>query len=346
MRTHRRTHRPAPSVLVLAAAGVLALAAPALARAGEAAAAAPAPAAATEAPAATTEAPAAATEAPAAATEAPAAATEAPVVPAIKPSAPAAVRKGACDNWRHPGLSDGPIRIGFFAGDLGTGHRACARSEVALWLRGGAIIDTPDFYGSLGASGMLSGSYAFGPGRRVEVFGTLAFVEFQYVQNASLKGTALSLGPLTLGASYAFALPRDVTLAPYVRLLLPTASLGVPAMGGEVGASLSWHPRTAFELHAVMAADLTFGVGATPAQPRGGKLASIGVIYAPWSWLALGLDLAIHLGQRAPLDYLAPAFALRFRLYRGLGLELAATLPVAGADRHDFLAAFRISYRF
>lgn len=271
---------------------------------------------------------------PVSATPAAAAATEAPL------------ERGGCDRWRHPGLADGPIRIGFSAGDLGTGHRACARSEVALWVRGAAIIDTKDFYGALGATGLLSGSYAFGPGRRAEVFGTLAFVDFQFAQNASLKGTALGFGPITLGAGYSLPLPRDVTLAPYGRVLLPTATLGAKTMGAELGMSLSWHPRSFFELHALAALDVTFGVDRSPGAPRSGALASLGVVFAPWTWLALGLDLAMHLGSRAPLDYLAPAVALRFRLYRGLGLELAATLPLLGADRHDFLAALRIAYRF
>jgi len=83
---------------------------------------------------------------------------------------------------------------------------------VALSLRGAAVIDTPNFYGSLG-SRACSRELRLGPGRRTELFGTLSFIDFQYAQNASLKGTAARLGPLTLGASHAFSLPRDLPRA-------------------------------------------------------------------------------------------------------------------------------------
>jgi hypothetical protein len=68
--------------------------------------------------------------------------------------------------------------------------------------------------------------------------------------------------------------------------------------------------------------------------------------YNFWTWLVLTLELGLHLGQRAAPDYLAPALALRFRMYRTLGLELAGTRPVVGADRHPALAVLRLTYRF
>ncbi len=67
---------------------------------------------------------------------------------------------------------------------------------------------------------------------------------------------------------------------------------------------------------------------------------------APAHWFAFAIDLQTHFGERAPLDYLAPALALRFRLYKGLGLELAGMVPVLGDDRHDALITLRGGWRY
>ena len=54
------------------------------------------------------------------------------------------------------------------------------------------------------------------------------------------------------------------------------------------------------------------------------------------------LDLTGRLG---PVSAFAPTLALRFAIGR-LGLELGGSLPLAGTDRHDFLGALRVSWRF
>ena len=77
--------------------------------------------------------------------------------------------------------------------DLATGRRACPRTEIGLGVRGGAIIDTPNFYGNLGGQAQLFGSWAFR--RKTELFATLEPVTFGFTQNATLTkpGTIQSL---------------------------------------------------------------------------------------------------------------------------------------------------------
>ncbi len=60
-----------------------------------------------------------------------------------------------CARTPHVGLIDGPVTIGAYLGELGAGRRACPRSEIQLGLRGGAIIDTPKFYGALALDATL-----------------------------------------------------------------------------------------------------------------------------------------------------------------------------------------------
>jgi hypothetical protein len=238
------------------------------------------------------------------------------------------------------------VVVGFYDADLGTGRRACPRSELRLGGRGGAIIATSQFYGAIAADAIVSGSYAFAG--RGELFGEVELVHFQYVQNAILTGTAIGLGQMTIGGSLVALARREVTLSPYVRLLLPTASYTphVHTLGGEAGGAVDWRPLSALGVHGYLGLDLSAGLSAAPAQVRLGVLLSAGAAYAPATWFVLAVDLQTHFNYEAALDYLAPALALRFRLYRTLNLELDAVAPVAGADRHAALLLLSVGYRF
>jgi hypothetical protein len=227
--------------------------------------------------------------------------------------------------------------------DFGAGRRACPRSEKAFLLRGAALIDTPGFYGNLGASGMLHASFALRP--YFEMFSTLEFLRFQFVQNATLKGTSAALGQMTIGWNARFVERPHVALSQYTRWMLPTnAPSNVRVVGGEVGLALSYRPKARFALHSFIAGDITAGISAGPLSPRAGLSAGLGVQWAPWRFFALALDLQTALGHRAILDYLAPVLGLRFRLYRGLGLELDASRSVLGADQRLFVAALRLGW--
>jgi hypothetical protein len=254
-----------------------------------------------------------------------------------------APRPPTCERERDPGLFEGPVVLGLLAGDLGAGRRACPRSELALGARALAIIDVPNFYGNVGLDARLEGSWAFARGRlRGEAFASVPFVSWQFAQNATLKGTTLGFGPLSVGVSF-LAFNRDgAALTPYARLLLPTDAL---TLGGELGLAAGGPFGRLFGYHAVFAADLAGTVGGGPANLRAGGLILLGGEVHK-KWFAFVLDLQIHMGWRAALDWFAPAAALRFRLYRGLGLELSTVLPVLGADRHDFTALLRLAWRF
>ena len=111
---------------------------------------------------------------------------------------PATARaEGGCEQWIAPALAEGPITFGFQSADVATGRRACPRTEVGFGMQGGAIIETANFYGAITAAGLLSGSFAVRPD--LEVFATLEALRFQFVQNATLTGTTMHLGQLTIG---------------------------------------------------------------------------------------------------------------------------------------------------
>ncbi|MFO0600159.1 MAG: hypothetical protein U0228_32925 [Myxococcaceae bacterium] len=271
-------------------------------------------------------------------------AAPAPVEVAAPVAAPAEVgfdQARDCARWRAEGLGEGPIALGYAEADLATGRRACPRTELGIGGRFGATIDTPDFYGALAAQGVIFGSYALRD--TTELFGTLEVITFNFAQNAVLTSTSLTLGHLTAGATQVLFRGDTVVAAVTGRVLLPT-SFEIPGarlLGGELGANLSWRPSRWLEVHGALGGNLTGAVGRGPALVRGTALLLGGAQLSPFDWGALVVDLSGRLG---PVSSFAPTFALRFKIAR-LGIELAGTLPLAGTDRHDFIAGLRLNWR-
>ena len=245
-----------------------------------------------------------------------------------------------CAAWAAPGLPEGPIALGYAEADLATGRRACPRTEVGLGARFGAIIDTPHFYGNLGVNGLLFGSWALN--EKTELFATLEAVNFNYVQTA-LKATSLTLGNMTAGGTRVLYQTDTFVGALSGRLLLPT-TFEIPGerpLGLEVGHVSTWRAHRLLEVHTYLGADVTVGLSAAASYPRVGAVAMGGAQLSPWSWASVVLDVSGRLG---PVTYLAPTIALRFRV-SSLGIELGATLPLLGTDRHDFIAGLRLTWR-
>lgn len=294
-----------------------------------------------------TEAPPAAAEATPAAAPAEAPVAEAPVAeaPSVE-AAPVAVEPKGCARWKADGLGEGPVALGYVEADVATGRRACPRTEVGIGARFAAIIDSAAFYGNTGLDALIYGSVALG--EKTEIFGTLEAVHFEYGQNASLKNAAglpgvPVFGTLTLGATRQFYGNDKFLGALCGRLLLPT-SFAIPnvrLIGAEIGHAATWRVKDWLEAHTYLGLDFSAGLGLGPAIPRIGGVLTIGAQLSPTSFAALVVDLTARYGARS---YFAPTAALRFRVFR-LGVELAATLPLIGDDRHDFIVGGRFNWR-
>jgi hypothetical protein len=286
---------------------------------------------------------AAAQEAPAATTP-PAAAspTPAPAPQGVSQPAPASTPlRGGCVAEAARGLPEGPIAMGYVESDLASGRRACPRNEVGLGVRGLGIIDTPNFYGNVGAQGLLFGSWAVRPS--TELFAQLEAISFGFTQNATLTTTQLTLGHMTAGVSQVLYDTEKLSGALTGRVLLPS-SFEIPGMrlvGAEVGHSASWRPKSWLEVHGAASVDLTLGVGGARPDPRVGGFALVGAMWQPTTWFGLVLDVNGRVGR---VSYLAPSVGLRFRV-ASLGIEVGGSLPVVGNDRHDFVAGLRLSWR-
>jgi hypothetical protein len=250
--------------------------------------------------------------------------------------------ESGCSRWRHQGLMEGPIAIGYGDADMATGRRTCPRTEIGLGGTFGARLDTADFYGGLDLNTVVFASLAFTD--KIELSVLLEPIVFQYLQNASLKGTQLVFGNLTAGGTY-LLYEHDRTIgAVSARLLFPTsfAYSGARLVGIDVSYNFSWRAKDWLEVHSWLGADFVAGLNGAETFPRVGATLSVGAQLSPFDWGALVVDLDGRLGMDH--SYLAPKVALRFRIAR-LGIELGATLPLVGNDRHDFIAGLKVAYR-
>jgi hypothetical protein len=272
-------------------------------------------------------------------------ATPAAEATAVAPSAPAEPTppppRRACRAWPAKGLPEGPVVIGYGEADLGVGRRACPRSEVGLGGQLGLKIDTPDFYGAVRGAGVLFGSWA--ATERLEVFAMLEPVAFTFAQNAVLTSTRLTLGHATLGGTFVLLEGETLAISGSARVLLPTSRElpGASLLGGEVSALATWRPRSWLEVHGAIGGDLTGALGRAAGFARGGATVLVGAQLSPFDWGALVVDLGGRLGA---ISSLAPAVALRFRV-GPVGIDLGASLPLVGNDRHDLIAGLRVAWR-
>jgi hypothetical protein len=247
----------------------------------------------------------------------------------------------ACRQWPAPGLEEGPVAMGFYDADTVSARRACPRTEVSLGARLDATIDSPDFFGAIGGTALLSASYAQTETR--ELFVTLEALRYDYIQNAVIKQSEFGLGQLTVGASQIVAQGGSWATATSARLMLPTSTLSdVSVFGLDVGQALTFRLRDTVELHGFAGADGSAAAFAAP-QPLFGALITAGMQYSPGSRFGLVLDLNGRLGGRA--SYVAPAVALRFRAATSVGFDVAASRPLIGTDRPNAVLGIRMSIR-
>ncbi|MBX5481308.1 MAG: hypothetical protein IRZ16_05600 [Myxococcaceae bacterium] len=265
----------------------------------------------------------------------------APVVSTSIEQTPVAAQPAACGEWIAPGMPEGPIALGFNEADVATGRRVCPRTEVSIGERADATIATEDFYGSIGATSLVSASWAQTPRR--ELFFTVEGFHYGWTVNAVIESTDVGFGQLTAGASQIVASGDRWATATSARLMLPTSMLmDVRVVGAELGQALTYRPTGWLEVHGYAGVDGSAALFAAP-QPRFGGFLNAGVQWNALSRFAVVLDANARVGGFA--WYVAPAAALRFRIAEGGGLELAATRPVVGTDRRTVIAGLRLGWR-
>jgi hypothetical protein len=242
----------------------------------------------------------------------------------------------------NPALPSGPVQAWLGEGMMGLAVPTCATTSVGLAPRASLLVDTPNFYGRIQATGTFDATFA--PSERTS-FG-LALEPFHLESVIS----ALNSSWLGYGATTFTAMQRidgdggPVELAMVGRAGLPTPP-GVtnnPTFGAEVGLAVATRPTNPVEGHAQLGMVMTGGLRG-PLALRSGLPVTVGVGWSATRRFGLAADVQSSFGTWAAVDHVALAPALRFGAERW-GLELAGTVPVAGRERS--LAALRLGWRW
>lgn len=243
------------------------------------------------------------------------------------------------------GIAYGPVSVGFQDGDLGVARRVCGRTEAALAAGGLAIVETENFYGHIVAGGTLEGSLAVS--ERTEVFTTVEAFRYDSVITP-IAATYAGFGHVGIGATHRFVDADNVAVGLHGRGVFPTA-VGLYRnafpIGLDVGVGAAWAPLSTFRVHGDVTALGSAAVSRGPAGPRGGARVTAGVEWQPARPFAVVADLNAGFGYAAPVDHVAAAIALRAGIGKRVGVELGATLPLAGRERTLAAGELRVGMR-
>ncbi len=232
----------------------------------------------------------------------------------------------------------------FTPADFGTIPEVCPGSEVWLRLRGELLdaADAPDFFGQLIGSATLRARH------RVTAWSWLSLsvdlLEYQFVDNGGLVGTAARFGPATIGYHWtALDRPRGA-VALYARALLPIDNprdSGVQA-GLELGASARapLRHRLAVDGGLALFAPLDVTGGQVHGWLRTSLLGEAWWSSSPRFALLAGLGAMLQLAPAPDLVALAPRVGVRGGFGRHhLWLGFLAEAPMAGFDRTNVMAS-------
>lgn len=269
---------------------------------------------------------------------------------AVLLSAPLAPTASArvCDTGRAmPGES---IRTPLLAGDLGVVPTACATSAVGLDVSLRLTIAVEDFYGGVAINATPRGRVAFTD--RFWVSTSLIGVDYQLAVNATLNGTALGSGAMTVGAHYAMFQHDRLQIAPYIRVMLPTESWHATALrtGLELGAAfvIELHEEAGLELVGGASLPLLTTVLGGRQTHQFAPTLTVDLVWEPTPWFAAVAGLALRTvpASNEPFESLDPRLALRFFPTGGLWIQLGAALPLAGRDRTTAAAGLNVGWTF
>ena len=239
---------------------------------------------------------------------------------------------GPCDA-PDTGIATGPVTVGFQDGDLGVARRVCPRTEVALAAGGFAIVEVENFYGHIVASPTIEGSWAASD--TVELFAAVEAFRYDSVIT-SITTTSMGLGHTSLGATWRFWDNDSVGVGLHGRTVLPTAFglyKNAWPIAIDLGVGAQWAATPTLRVHGNLAGIGSAAISKGPALPWAGARVNAGVEWQPARPFAVVLDVNAGFGYAAPVDHVAAALALRTGIGKRVGIELGATVPLAGRER-------------
>jgi len=248
---------------------------------------------------------------------------------------------GGVDRGAALRLSSGPA-------DFGTVPEVCPTTEAALHGRGQLLVATDEFYGYLqaGVSPRLRRKVS-----EADWFSlTLPELAYRFSANATVEASQSGLGAGSLGFHHLLPSVRGLRVAPYVRVLFP-ADFGyrfATRYGVEYGLASAYKVSSRLELDGGFAFPVYFIVSGDHAlrylEPA--LVLDANFSATPWLSLLAGARARFRAGRLAGFEALEPRAGVRILPTPSVRFELAAALPLAGADRTDVLVTLNGAWLF
>jgi len=134
-----------------------------------------------------------------------------------------------------------------------------------------------------------------------------------------------------------------------LRLTLPTATglyNNAHPFAFDLGVAAEYAATEWLDVFGGFMALASFVTSSADALPRGGLALDLGFNLEPVWWFAFALSVTSQALYVDTIDHIAIAGAFRFSFDDHLGLELGATMPLAGVERATAVANLALSYRF
>jgi hypothetical protein len=242
---------------------------------------------------------------------------------------------------------DDPVAVPWRESGVDAARGGCLHADLSAVTRGHAVIDTPNFYGTLG--GELTIAIRLLESSGFEWGVALRAVDGVFVQNAVLTVDEVGYGPVSghiaLGDRSELA-GKPLARALYARLELPFTRSRLDGSTGalQVGAAATWlaAPRLRVHGHAAL-----LGWYASSTGGRDGRAAfmtSVDAAYRAVRSLSIAAGADVQVGWYGwGLDHVAVHAGAHWRVKGLWRAELAAGAPLAGTERTDL--AFTVAVR-
>lgn len=230
---------------------------------------------------------------------------------------------------------DLPVTVAWREVGADANRGACLQSDVGLRLGGRALIDEPEFYGTLGGDAtvmlrMVEGKHwEWGLGFHV--------VDLAFVQNAVWELTDAGYGPVIVQGAYGDRTAK-LARALAVRLDLPFTQSRLEGSSGalQLAALASWRARPTVRVHGRGMLLGWYGTGIGGTSVRGAVALSADVSWRALAWLTPTVGVDAQFGwYGAGFDHLAIRAGAHWRVKGPWRVEAAAGRPLVGAERQD-----------
>jgi hypothetical protein len=229
-----------------------------------------------------------------------------------------------------------PVAVPVRAGGFDLTRSACLRADFQSRIGAHALVDTPDFYGTLGGDFFIGVRFFEEMG--LEWGATIRVVDLTFAQTAVVSATETTYGPISLHGAVSKPQREDLYIGGMLRVEVPfTRAVGLPTNSGAQLAGLvtyAAHDRVA--LHGRAALLGWFGTSAGGTDTRGAGVLSTDASIRAISWLRASAGLELQAGwYQSGVDHLAARVGAHWRIKGPWRVDIGALLPFAGEERTD-----------